>query len=184
MKVVVGSTNPVKIKATENIMKRVYGEDVEIIGIEVDSGVSVTPLSDEELLKGAINRAKEAMLKTNADLSVGLEGGIVERCGKYFLTGLAVIMDKNNEISIGYGGGIELPKFVVEEVKKGKELGDVMDSISGIKDSKRKIGGIGILTKGLKTRQEAWEDTLINALAKRLSPELYKSDEGETKTNL
>ena len=173
MKIAIGSTNPVKVKATENVMKKIYG-DVEIIPVEITSGVSHTPLTDEECVKGAHHRAKEAMKNTEADLAIGMEGGIAKRVGRYFLIGWCVVVDKNGDVAIGHGGGIELPEIVVKKVLEGKELGPVMDEITGIHDVKRKMGAIGILTNGLSNRQEAWEEALTYAMAKKLKPELYR----------
>ena len=53
-----------------------YFGGVEVRGLPVASGVSPFPLSDEETLRGAVNRARGAAeLEPGADYSVGLEGG-------------------------------------------------------------------------------------------------------------
>ncbi|MEM4229289.1 MAG: DUF84 family protein [Thermoproteota archaeon] len=49
-----------------------------------------------------------------------------------------------------------------------------MDNIIGIKETKRKMGAVGILTNGMVDRQEAWEKTLIYAMTRKLKPELYE----------
>ena len=175
MKVAIGSINPVKVKACEKVMEKIYG-DVEIISVKAPSGVSHTPLSHEEMIEGARNRAFYALKKANADMAVGMEGGISEINGKYFLTGWVVVVDKNGKIGIGGGSKAELPSFVIEKVKKGKELGDIMDELIGEKDTKRKMGAIGIFTKGLIDRQKLWEISLIYALAKFLRPDLFERD--------
>ncbi len=36
MRIVVGSINPTKVRAVENVMKRIYG-DVEVLGVEVEN---------------------------------------------------------------------------------------------------------------------------------------------------
>jgi len=172
IKVAVGSTNPVKIKATENIMRRIYG-NVEIIPVDVASKVSHTPLTDEECVEGAIYRAKEAIVKAEADLGVGLEGGVARRAGRYFLTGWCAVAGVEGEVALGCGGGIELPEVIVKKVLSGKELGDVIDEITGISGTKRKMGAIGVLTNGLTNRQESWELTLLYAMARKLHPDLY-----------
>jgi inosine/xanthosine triphosphatase len=178
-KVAVGSTNPVKVKAAENVMRRIYG-NVEIISVDVASNVSHTPLTDEECAEGAIYRAKEAIRKAEADLGVGLEGGVAKRAGRYFLTGWCAVVDVGGDMALGCGGGIELPEVIVREVLSGKELGDVMDEVTGISGTKRKMGAVGILTNGLTSRQESWEFTLLYAMARKLSAELYsKMDRSE-----
>lgn len=173
MKIAIGSTNPVKIKATENVIKRIYG-DFEIIPIEIETKVSHTPLTDDECVEGALYRANEAIKKTNADLGIGMEGGIAKRIDKHFLVGWCVVIDKNGDVALGHGGGIEVPESVMKKVLEGKELGTVMDEITGMDETKRKMGASGILTKGLTNRQEAWEEILIHTMAKKLNPELYR----------
>lgn len=59
MKIIVASKNPIKIRAVENAMKKIY-DDVEISSVDVDSSVSHTPLTDEELIEGALSRAKKS----------------------------------------------------------------------------------------------------------------------------
>lgn len=172
MKVAVGSTNPVKVKATENVMKRIYG-DVEVIPLDVASKVSHTPLTDDECAEGAIYRAEEAIRRTEADFGVGLEGGVAKRVDKYFLVGWCAVVDSIGDMALGCGGGIELPDIVVKEVLNGKELGKVMDEIMGLNETKRKMGAVGILTNGLTNRQESWEVTIIHAMARRLRTDLY-----------
>jgi len=176
MKVAIGSTNPVKVRACKKIMRKIYG-NIEVIPVSVSSGVSHTPLSHEEMIEGAKNRAFYALKKTNADMAVGMEGGISETDGKFFLSGWTVVLSKNGKIGIGGGSKTELPNFIVKEVRKGKELGNVMDELIGEKDTKKKMGAVGILTKGLIDRQKSWEISLTYALAKFLRSDLFERDE-------
>ncbi|MBO3755082.1 MAG: DUF84 family protein, partial [Candidatus Brockarchaeota archaeon] len=92
IRIAIGSKNPVKVKAVENVMRKIYG-DVEIISFGVPTDVSHTPLSDEECMKGAIKRAKDAIELAKANLGVGMEGGIVKRLDRYFLTGWCVVIE-------------------------------------------------------------------------------------------
>ena len=64
MIVAVGSENPVKVKAVKEVMSEIYG-NVEIVSYSVDSGVSKQPTSLEEIVKGAINRARNVLLKND-----------------------------------------------------------------------------------------------------------------------
>ncbi|KKS04790.1 MAG: putative non-canonical purine NTP phosphatase [Candidatus Curtissbacteria bacterium GW2011_GWA2_41_24] len=77
MKIAVGSTNPVKIEAAKRAFGKVWPKKkLEIVGIEVPSGVSQQPMTDKEAVKGARNRAKVAIKSARADFGVGLEGGL------------------------------------------------------------------------------------------------------------
>ena len=76
IKAIVGSKNPVKIEAVRNAFSK-YFKNIEIIGLNVGSGVSNQPKSDEETIGGAKNRATQCLTKDNeADFGIGIEGGL------------------------------------------------------------------------------------------------------------
>lgn len=85
--IIIASENPVKIQATlDGFSKMFPDEKFEIKGISVDSEVKVQPMSDEETLMGAENRARNAMkIYPQADYYIGIEGGI-EQKGKQVYT--------------------------------------------------------------------------------------------------
>ena len=64
LKVVVGSTTPVKVAATAAVLRRIYGsglnEGVVVESVAVESGVSHQPWGNEDTLRGALNRAQAA----------------------------------------------------------------------------------------------------------------------------
>jgi len=171
--VALGSVNPVKVKATCNVMKRIYGREVEVIPVQVESGVSHTPIGETEIIRGAENRARNALRKVDADLGVGMEGGITRKFDKYFLTGWCAVINRLGECFLGCSVYMELPESVVNRVLRGEELGFVMDELTGIKDTKKKMGAIGIFTRGILSRQLAWEVALIYAMTPIISSKYY-----------
>ena len=174
MKIAVGSHNPVKIKAVRHVLSEVY-PGAEIIPVEVASGVSSNPQSDEEALAGARNRARQSRSLTGADLGVGLEGGTTTISGKHLTGGWCAVFD-GRRYYLGGGGHILLPPAVDRKiVREGKELGIAMDELSGDHNTKQKMGAIGILTGGLSSRQQAYEYIIIYALAPLLSPGYYSA---------
>ena len=174
MKIIVGSQNPIKIKATENVFKKVFGEDIEIKGIKVDSEVFHTPSSFEETTQGAINRAKRALEKIPADFGVGLEGGFEKTKFGVFILGVVAIIDKEGRVGISRGNGILLPKKIVKELEQGEELGEIMDKLQDEKNTKQKGGAVGFFTKGYSNRQEALEQNVLYSLTRFLRKELYE----------
>jgi len=60
------------------------------------------------------------------------------------------------------------------EIRKGRELGPVMDEFIGEENIKQKQGASGVLTNGLISRTESLEKAVAYALAKFLTPHLYK----------
>lgn len=172
MKVVVGSINPVKVEAVRNVCSKVFSF-FEIVPVDVDSGVMHTPIGEDEIIHGAMNRALNASKLVSGDLYIGMEGGIVKKFDFWFVSSWCAVYDLNGKWSFGCGGYMPLPKRVVDMVLKGVELGDAIDVISGLSNTKLGIGAIGVLTKNILTRRDSWETALIYALTYKISPEFY-----------
>lgn len=175
MKIAIGTLNKAKVQAVKEVVKKVWKE-AEFTAIETESGVSKQPSSDEEGIKGAINRAKNAMKKVSADYGIGLEGSIEENKHGMFLGGWVAIIDKKGKTGIGSSGKVLLPKKIQEKIKAGEELGPLMQGI--IKDEtneiRQTIGTNGILTNNLYNRVEEFKDATRCALAIFISPEFYE----------
>lgn len=172
MLIAVGSKNPVKISAVENVFRRIYPR-IEVAAVEVDSLVSDMPTTDGEALKGARTRARRARESVGADLGVGLEGSSTVIMGRHLTGGWAAVYD-GVTFGLGGGGHLLLPQEVSRKITvEGKELGTAIDEITGGVNTKQKSGAIGVLTRGLSSRQEAYEYILIYALAPFITPELY-----------
>ncbi|MCP5094237.1 MAG: DUF84 family protein, partial [Chloroflexi bacterium] len=100
MKVAVGTKNPVKITAVRTHILRVW-PDAEIISVPVPTGVSEMPMTDDETILGATNRAIAARKAIDADLGFGLEGGVHPHGSGLILHGWVVIVDRNGSQGIG-----------------------------------------------------------------------------------
>lgn len=174
LKIAVGSINPVKVGAVVSVARRVFGGDVVVVPVEVDSGVPPTPIGEDVIVRGAVNRAFSAFkLVGDADLAVGMEGGLVEKFGRWFITGWCAVVDSSGSYTLGSSVYMEVPRNVVDRVFMGVELGDVIDEISGLRGTKRSIGAIGVFTRRFLTRGIAWENALIYALVRVLNPGLF-----------
>ena len=66
-----------------------------------------------------------------------------------------------------------LPPAVAALVRSGVELGEAMDALTGARDTKRGVGAVGVLTRGLVDRQRAYEAIVAYALAPFLTPEYW-----------
>jgi len=169
----VGSKNPVKISAVENVVKKLW-PDAEVVSVDTPSGVSDQPMSDDESIRGATNRARAAMDKMEADLGIGLEGSVVDTEHGMFLSGWVVAVDRNGTIGMGSGGRLFLPEKIAVELRNGEELGPVMDKFIDGHNTKQKQGTVGVLTNNLVTRTDSFEKNVIYALTKFINPEIYK----------
>jgi inosine/xanthosine triphosphatase len=183
--VVVGSKNPVKVGAVEEAFKK-YFPNCEVVGTQVESGVSAQPMSEQETINGARQRAHAALMTIEtADYGVGLEGGVTEinptspnwsglRHGRGKMFECAWVCVVNRKEVEGLAGGLyfEIPEKVAVKIRKGGELGPIMEEYLKY-DVKRTNGAIGVLTKGQLDRKQAYVQIVLSALIKFISPEWY-----------
>ncbi|MBU8905234.1 DUF84 family protein [Desertibacillus haloalkaliphilus] len=149
--VAVGSKNQVKIKAVASVLR---DPNITVTGFDVPSNVSNQPFSDEETRQGAINRARACHEKGEVDLSIGLEGGVVETAEGLMLCNWGALVDCENNTFVASGAKILLPEQIAEQVRAGDELGVVMEKFTSVLDIRQKEGAIGVFTSGYVTRQE------------------------------
>ncbi|MCX6045365.1 MAG: inosine/xanthosine triphosphatase [Chloroflexi bacterium] len=169
---VVGTTNPAKLAAVENALKQIWPQ-VKIASVNVDSGVRAQPLSDQEAILGATNRARLALASIDADLGIGVEGNTVEIEQGMFSTAWVVVVDRVGVIGLGSSGRFLLPEVVTQAVRQGGELGPLMDELTGEQNTKHKQGAVGILTNNLITRSAALETAVIFALTRFINSAYY-----------
>ncbi len=172
MKIAVGSTNPVKVAAVRQMVLRQWPE-AQIIALEVPSGVARMPMSDAESLRGAQNRAHVARALAQADLGVGLEGGVNPEEIGLVLHGWVAVVDGNGRIGIGGSARLPLPPAIAQRVLAGEELGPVMDELLGQAEVRKRGGTVGALTAGLVLRQDAFAQGVGYALAPFVAPQFY-----------
>lgn len=173
-KIAVGSRNPVKVGAVKEGLRKLFPK-ADYVGVEVGSGVSHQPRSDEETMKGARNRAKRALKQGRADIGVGLEGGVIETSEGLMNTNWCFLVTKDGVESHSGGSHFLLPEKFARKVRKGKELADILDELMEEKDIRSKQGVIGLLTKNLLTRKDEYTHLVKMATVKLQSKDLYNS---------
>ena len=172
--VTIASHNPVKIQATRNGFRAMLGEDFRVTPVSVSSGVSDQPLSDEETLRGALNRmGRAAAIAPDADYWIGIEGGLEERAGE--LAAFAWVVVRSG-VTTGKGrtASFFLPAQVAALVREGRELGEADDMVFGRENSKQENGAVGILTADVIDRVKLYEQAVILALIPFKNPRLYQ----------
>jgi len=173
--IVVASKNPVKINTTEIGFAKMFPEEsFNIRGISAPSEVSDQPMSEEETLRGATNRAENvSKLSPDADYWVGIEGGIEELGGNMEAFAWIVVKSKDGKIGRGRTGSFILPAKVTELIQQGKELGEADDIVFRHKNSKQSNGAVGLLTGDVLTRTTFYEPAVILSLIPFKNPEFY-----------
>ena len=174
MKIVVGSTNPVKLNSVKLVFEEVF-EEVEVVGVIVESGVPEQPRGDEETVRGALNRARGALEKDNEfEYGVGLEGGVYEQGDKLFECAWCAVVSSEGDEGLGGGLRFELPPKVAEKIRAGGELGPVMNEFLDREDVKKQEGAVGVLTKKHVTRTSGYKQLVYLALMRFISPEWWE----------
>ena len=175
------------------------GVQFEVVGVEVESGVSHTPASREELMRGARQRAEalaEIARQSGATWQyfVGLEGGLdvvnegvlpdeilrhsaLKQNGqrRVFLESWAYVSD-GMQGHYGRSGSIELPEVLAREVlENGVELSVAIDRFAGAVGIRDAQGAWGVLSNNFITRQEAFRVALIAAFAPYYNEKMYRA---------
>ncbi len=177
MKILVGSHNPTKIAAVEDVFNRFFGA-CEVMAIAVPSGVAGQPIGMEETFTGAENRAR-ALARLNieqrlaADYCVGIEGGAVQLHGRWFAFGVVCIADARERLGFGVTAHFELPDGVAAPLANGVELGTVIDDLSGLRDTRLAGGAIGYLSRGKLDRRGLASQGVFMALLPFLNESLF-----------
>ncbi|MBI4037644.1 inosine/xanthosine triphosphatase [Candidatus Curtissbacteria bacterium] len=175
MKIAIGSKNPAKIRAAEIAFKKLFPKiQVTVLSFEVDPKVRSQPESDEECLRGAVNRARQAQKLGQADFGIGMEGGLNKTGTKLFECGWIAVVHKSGKTGLGSSARYEVPKSMEKLLKDGVELGEVIDRISGRKNVKHEEGSMGLLTNGHLPRDLAYSHGIIFAFAPFISKKYWK----------
>jgi inosine/xanthosine triphosphatase len=188
-RIAAGSTRRPKLNAVQeaaDLFRCYFSADttIEVHGYEVESGVSHTPLSREELMQGARQRAEAlaARLAASAEPAnfyVGLEGGldVVEERGKrrVFLESWAYVTDEKRG-HFGCSGSIEIPGALAEEVVvRGTELSVAIDDFAGQAAIRDAHGAWGVLSGNIISRQESFRVAVVVAFAPFYNRKLYQA---------
>jgi inosine/xanthosine triphosphatase len=171
----------------------------EVVGVEVESGVSHTPASRDELMRGARQRA-EALIKMAQETGspwnyfIGLEGGldivpegatrqeVLQRpplkqnaSRRVFLESWAYVSDGSSG-HYGRSGGIEIPDVLAHEVlENAVELSVAIDRFAGSVGIRDAQGAWGVLSNNFITRQEAFRVAVVAAFAPFYNEKMYRA---------
>ena len=121
MKIIIGSLNPTKVGA----VKKVFNQ-YKVEGLNVPSNVSNQPLTDQETMQGAINRAHNARVAGESEIGIGLEGGVIIENDRLFLCNWGALVYEN-EVILASGAKILLPSEFINELRNGTELAVLME---------------------------------------------------------
>jgi len=169
MKIAIGSTtSESKIRATESVCARAF-PNATVLPVPVASSVPAQPTSDEETIRGALHRAREARRLADADLGIGIEGGVHRDLRGVWMCAWVAVVDRHGREGLSCGVRFQLPEWIASRTLRGEELGAIVDAHLGHGNAHEEFGAIGLLTRGLLDRQAALEQAVAAALIPFLS---------------
>lgn len=172
--VIIASKNPIKIQAAQAGFSKMFtNHEFLYVDVSIPSQVPNQPLSDQETMIGAHNRAYNARKKyRDADYWIGIEGGIHDHEGEMSAFAWVIVLS-HDQCGKGRTGTFYLPPRIAELVRSGKELGEADDIVFKRKNSKQSLGAVGLLTGDVLNRTQFYESAVILALIPFLNPNLY-----------
>jgi inosine/xanthosine triphosphatase len=165
MRVIVASTNPVKIEAARRGFVAMFPDvGFAFSGVNVPSGVRDQPLGDDETLRGAATRAANARTQMpDAEYWIGIEGGVSDMDGEMQAFAWVVVLGAERS-GKSRTGTFMLPQEVARLVRDGMELGHADDVVFGRANSKQQNGSVGLLTGDVIDRAAYYEHAVVLAL--------------------
>ena len=183
MKVLIASVRAPKVNGVQRAFRKLSHispfNDLVFEPLQIESGVKATPLSIDELMTGARQRAETAFETAGSKseetiLSVGVEGGLYVSQTRVFLQSWACVYD-GKQFSFGSSGSIEIPQALSDAVvRDGGDLGKVIDIFAEQNDVRSNQGTWGILSGDLITREDSFELATLNALAPFFNKKMYE----------
>jgi len=168
-RIIIASLNQNKINAVKEVFPSFLVE-----GQACPSGVREQPLSLDETIKGAINRAKGAF--GECTYSVGIEDGIssVPQTLSGYMNFCCCAVFDGSRIYLGLGPAFEYPPECTKKVvEKGITVSEAFLPVSGRPDIGYEQGIIGWLTEGRINRKDYTKHAVEMARIQIDNKELY-----------
>jgi inosine/xanthosine triphosphatase len=182
-KIAVGSTNGVKVAAVEELVKEWAISVGEIVSIEAVSGVSDQPLTLEETIQGAKNRAFFAFKIGGQNcVGVGIESGLMLAPGTTtgYLEATVCCLFDGQHLATGLSCGFEIPPAVLELVlHKGLDLSQAChdQKIGDGPGLGAREGLVGRVTLGHINRKNYTKQAVAMAMGQWQHPLWYRSSD-------
>ena len=130
MKIAIWTKSPPKVAAIEEAIKKcIYfkWENIELIPLKVESNISDMPLSLQENMIWAKNRAENCEKEVEADFYIWMEGWTTIIEDKAYLFWVVYILDNNSKWHYWFSNMMEVPEFFREKIyEKWLELGPIL----------------------------------------------------------
>jgi inosine/xanthosine triphosphatase len=186
MLILLGSTRPAKVDGARDAIAAIAGvvptfgratfraQDLGGVGPRM-------PMSRAAIIEGARTRATALvgqLREAGGGYAIGLEGGldplVVAGEEQHLLETWAAVTD-GTRWSVGSGGTVIVPRHVIDRVRAGEELGDVIDGLAAA-PVRGTRGAWGVLTRDLISRRDAFRTAVVSACAPFYNAAAYARD--------
>ena len=158
MKIAIWTKSPPKVKAIQQAIDEVVyfkDMDIEIIPLKVSSDISDMPISLEENMLGAKNRAYNCKKEVEADLYIWMEWWTTMIEDKAYLFGVVYVLDKNWNSHYGISNMIEIPEYFRWKIyDEGLELWPVSTELTQETWDRRQTWVFGLISDDMITRTD------------------------------
>ncbi len=158
MKIAIWTKSPPKVKAIEQAINDVIyfkDKDIEIIPLKVESEISDMPISLEENMLGAKNRAWNCKKEVKADFYIWMEGWTTIIKNKAYLFGVVYILDKEWNSHYGISNMMEVPEYFRKKIyNEGLELWPVLAEATKQENASKKWGAFAHWSDNMLTRTD------------------------------
>ena len=171
MNVYVATRNPVKLRAVADAFGDWFPrDDVDVHAVDPGGSVPEQPLG-EDIARGSLARAAQAVRQPGADVGIGIEAGLLRLpgCDRWLNLQVCAMTDRNGKTAVGLGPGFELPDALRDAALGGTPLRDALRSTSSLDDPQGR-GAVHVLSGGRIDREELTVEAVrmaLVAMAKR-----------------
>ncbi len=168
MKIAIWTKSPPKVAAIEEAIKKcVYFEnkDIEVIPLKVESNISDMPLSIEENMLWAKNRAENSKKEVEADFYIGMEWWTSKIWEKAYLFWVVYILDNSWKWHYGFSNMMEVPEqFEKRLYENWEELWPVLTEVTWVAGASKKTGAFGHWSDDMLVRKDQFMFAFLSAI--------------------
>jgi inosine/xanthosine triphosphatase len=171
MKIAIGTTRTSKIEwIKQGVLDCPFLQDIQkqIIYLphNVESWISDMPLSMDEVMLWAKNRAKNIKSISSADYYIWIEWGTTQIWDKKYIFWVVYIENDSPKWHFGFSPMMEVPSIVEKKLYQDwLELGPVMGILSGNTNIRSENGSMGAWSNDMLTRVDEFSSAFKAAIS-------------------
>lgn len=172
-RIAIATNNKGKVEAAKAALDNTPFVDShrEIFTHSVESGVSDSPLSDEEGITGCVNRIEAIKeIYPNVELYIALEGVLAQIGKNWFIRGWTVVEDTAlQRTAIASGASVQIPESIISSIDSMDQFSETVKNTYAVTPDEaskiRDFGSNGVFSNGIYTRHNTFYDGVGICLA-------------------